>query len=60
MTTSYICEVCAGEYEKVFTDEEAVANFKEEFPEWLGDTTDCALICDDCYKEYMKRIPTNE
>jgi hypothetical protein len=47
------CAACGGVFEKIWTDEEALAELKENF----GDisTKECNLICDGCYKKALKR-----
>jgi hypothetical protein len=47
------CKSCGGVFKKDWTDEEALAELKENF----GDisTKDCDLICDDCYKIALER-----
>ena len=52
---SYTCAVCKVEYEYLLTPEEAIDQLKEEFPEYEGDTSDCAIICDPCYIEFNRR-----
>lgn len=45
----YRCDMCAGVFDKAWTDEEAKAELGENF----GDisTDDCGIVCDDCYKK---------
>lgn len=51
MSDEYTCETCGETYNKALTEEQAVEQFKEEFPEYGGDTSDCALVCDDCFQK---------
>jgi len=46
----YQCAICKEVFEKEWSDEEALAELKENF----GDisTEDCELVCDDCYNEF--------
>lgn len=49
----YQCAHCYGVYEKIWSDEEANAEKDELF----GDVplSECAVICDDCFK---RMVPT--
>lgn len=49
----YRCAVCGNIYEKGLTEEEAVAQFKEEFGENYQ-PEDCELVCDDCYNKIFR------
>ena len=50
-TKEFICEYCQGTFERGWTEEEAAAEFGDNFP---GNTADdLAEICDECYKEFM-------
>jgi len=46
----YKCAVCSGEFEKGWSEEEAVAEMKNNFGE-DSTTDDCSIVCDDCYKK---------
>ena len=45
----YQCVACQGIFEKGWSDEEAIAELKENFGD--HDIDDCELVCDDCYKQ---------
>ena len=51
MSEKYICSICKNEYEKKWSDEEAIEEMNDNF----GDipTSDCGIVCDDCYKKMM-------
>lgn len=53
MNNTYICEQCGKEYEKGWSDEEAEKELKEMFGSHYT-PEDCAIVCEDCYKELMK------
>jgi len=48
MSDMFRCAQCGGVFEKAWTDEEAQAEFAENFAEHSLD--DAALVCDECYK----------
>ena len=51
----YQCGACGGIFEKGWSDSEAEAERLSLF----GDTVpqnECAIVCDDCYQEWMKSI----
>lgn len=53
---SYKCAYCAGEFKSGWTDEEASAEFAENFQGF--DIRNAALVCDDCYnKMHPKNHP---
>ncbi len=45
------CTVCGEVFKKGWSDEEAAAELEEEFG---MDPTDCAMVCDDCYKVHQQ------
>ncbi len=49
MPDTYTCAVCAGTFSYGWSEEEALAELKENF----GDIPkeDCDIVCDDCYKK---------
>lgn len=49
MSNEYTCKYCSGTFTKGWTDKEAKAELEDNYPGFTED--DCALICDDCYKE---------
>lgn len=53
MSNTYICAVCKGEFEKGWSDEEALKEKNENFGNIKGFSKieDCDLVCDDCYKK---------
>lgn len=47
----YLCECCGNIFNKGWTDEEAIAEFKEHFPNLdPNDPDEAGLVCDVCYK----------
>jgi Fe2+ or Zn2+ uptake regulation protein len=50
----YKCAHCGGIFEKGRTDEEAMAEQKEDLPG--VPLSECDLVCDDCYKQFYKEI----
>ena len=51
MAKHYICEGCGGTYESGRPEEEALAEFKANYPDCLP--KDMAIICDDCHQRVM-------
>lgn len=50
----YQCEHCKGIFTKVQDEDDAtVAEFAENFPDTPKDE-ELAIICDDCYKAFMR------
>jgi hypothetical protein len=47
----YTCAGCGGVFEKIRTDDEAMAEATETFGPALGD--DVAVVCEDCYKRLV-------
>lgn len=43
------CAVCGGIFEKAWSEEEAEAELKNDFPGFVKE--ECDTVCDDCYKE---------
>lgn len=50
MTESFRCEACGGEFKKGWSEEEAQAERRRN----RFDQVDCAVVCDDCYKQIME------
>jgi hypothetical protein len=48
----YQCDACNGIFEKGWTDEEADQECRKNFGEIPENEK--AVICDDCYKEFME------
>jgi hypothetical protein len=48
----YQCSICNGAFTKGWSEEEAIAEQKENWPDF--DMADCAIVCDDCHQEFMK------
>ena len=48
----YTCAYCGETYAKIWTDNEAMEEFKEEFPEHIG--APLVTVCDDCYEEVCR------
>lgn len=49
---TYTCEVCGKTCKSAWTEEEALVELEIKFPE--ARVEDCALVCDDCYKEFIE------
>lgn len=49
---TYTCAVCKNTFEEDWTEEEAIAELHETFGNFSTD--ECAVVCDDCYKEFME------
>lgn len=49
----FICAICDEKCESTRPDEEAQKEFEETFGE---DAVDPGLVCDECYKTFMKSI----
>ena len=49
MADMFVCAMCGGEFEKDWSDEEAMAELKENFGDVSGDALD--VVCDDCYNK---------
>jgi len=50
---SYKCSECGGTFESGWTEEEALAEFRQTFGREKRD--DDAEVCDECYKAIMGR-----
>ena len=44
------CAACGGIFTKQWSEEEAIAERKEN--NWVD--TACSIVCDDCYRDYLK------
>jgi hypothetical protein len=49
----FTCDKCKGEFEAVWSDEEAMEEFERNFPDYPF--MEASQICDDCYKLIMGR-----
>ena len=56
MTHSYTCDECHETFETTWTDEEALAEAKENFPTLAPRAR--ALVCDECYKKMLEERAT--
>ena len=55
---SYTCGRCGGTFEKTWSDEEALAEAESLWtPETMADEQ--AVICDDCFREFMEWAKVN-
>jgi DNA-directed RNA polymerase subunit RPC12/RpoP len=50
--STFICARCGGTFDTEWSDDEADAEYKENFPEVRGNEAR-EVVCDDCYKEFM-------
>jgi hypothetical protein len=53
MSERYVCECCGGTFDKGRSDDEASAEFAENFPGQAPSAAATALVCDDCYPVLM-------
>ena len=49
---TYVCSTCKETYEKGWSDEEAIAEQRHDFPDF--DIEECYVICDDCHKKAIR------
>jgi hypothetical protein len=47
VSDAYKCAACGGEFTKGWSEEEAIAELEELWPDFAP--ADCDLICDDCF-----------
>lgn len=57
MEQLFICDLCGKEFEKTWSDEEAIREAQENFGD--VDMQAHAVVCDDCYKEFMEWYKEN-
>jgi len=50
----YKCERCEDIFTKTWSDEEAEKEFQENFGHLPKELQQRAIICEDCYQEFMK------
>lgn len=46
------CAICGGVFTKGWSEEEAIAEMKRDFPNF--DLEQCDVVCDDCYRDIME------
>lgn len=56
--SDFTCERCGLSYPKIRSEEECTKEFLENFPELKGQNHEIAVICDDCFKEFMEWFKT--
>lgn len=56
----YTCANCLGEFETGWTDEEALAEYEQQFPRSHAAGEEMAMVCDDCYKQMADQLPPAE
>lgn len=56
MTDTYQCALCEGVFVTDWSDEEAEAEYAENF----GDDPDREVVCDDCFKKMTAAWPINK
>ena len=56
----YECGNCYGTFTKAWSDEEAVAEYEENFPLESQTNPELMLVCDDCYKAMIDWKPPAE
>ena len=49
----YTCAECGGRFEKAWSDEDAEKEMRENFGTHIT-TADCDVLCDDCYRMFMR------
>lgn len=52
----YRCEMCGGIFEKGWTDEEALEEYKNIFGEEATIANDNYVVCDDCYHLVVSKL----
>lgn len=59
MTNTYTCAICGGVFdnEKEWSEEDKINELHEEFGEGFQ-PSDCASVCDDCYKKFLECFRT--
>lgn len=50
---TFTCDLCKETFVKGWTDEEAMEEHSEIFPESFKPKEEHACICDDCFNEFM-------
>lgn len=55
MTDTYVCDNCGGEFSTVWSDEEALREFDQNFPSHSRGE-ELVRVCDDCYKVLMAQF----
>ena len=53
MSNEFTCAHCRGSFTKARSDEEALAECRENFSEAEMSAEGLAVLCDDCYNEFM-------
>ena len=48
----FTCTKCGDTFTMEWSNEEAKAEFKENFGKEMSDEDDICILCDDCYKEF--------
>lgn len=51
--SQYRCDICKGTFNKVSTDEEVDAEYRQTFPDAVARGDETATVCDNCYKVIM-------
>jgi DNA-directed RNA polymerase subunit RPC12/RpoP len=49
----YVCAMCGGRFETTWSDEEALAEMRENFSDIPVSETE--IVCDDCYLKVMSK-----
>jgi hypothetical protein len=52
MNKTFTCEVCHGTFEMAWTDDEAIAECVDNGFAKMP----CNMVCDDCYRNFMRWI----
>jgi len=55
MSETYTCAKCNNEYDKGWSDEEAMAETDANFPD-RGDKP-LEVVCDPCYQKMIEQVP---
>ena len=56
-SNEYRCEACKGVFEKGWSDEEALDEYRQDFPNLT--LADSGIICDDCYQGLQADMERN-
>jgi hypothetical protein len=51
----FLCENCGGTFQKAWSDLERQAEYEENFTAEQRAGQETVTVCDDCYRELMKK-----
>jgi hypothetical protein len=50
-TDTFTCAICKGTFNKIRSDEEVAAEYKERFPEAHVAVEEHIVVCEDCFRD---------